>query len=779
MKVPTKDGSMPPRPGAAAVANNNTTPPSNIHKHLRKAAGAKNPTVLPAFLKDHPSLSLSDLDCAFYDGRTPLHMASWTGAISNVSLLLDMGCNINRISTRSHNYGKSPIFFAATRSREDVMNLLLDRGADVLIVNNKGQSVYSIACSHFGSELVQRIQEIEQQQQDDSKHLNGWVDYKKTHPDGNVYGDLDMRFLGRPLSESDVVKDGVVNPTTKESRKGNFARNNPHSYNSRKKKDVEKKKQLAPVTISEGEQMQLEKSWDEVQVALQTSDSWGVFSSLLSIVQFMEGKKVQSRWVVDSAARLGFLVKSHKTLKEITFEPSTESDSGETSLEGIKTLLSEAMIFCGSGDRHATLTKRMLTKAAEGPNESNSVLNRNDVKTPMTEQEKVLLERFWSEAEAALKNNNSKDAFVSLIKIVVLWDAKNCPWLNESTTKLHIMLGSISSLDDATEKEILGYCDITTTNRHASLLRKMITKSTINGSEVVEDNNLSLKNDNQNMIPSRKAKKKEHAIPDYYHSISKRLSGMSTEHNSMPSWEILMNSHPTANGETKHLSLPCPPKWVDSPHDLQCLQTRLHDAITGNSCSKCKDEITLEKLIAFDSEFRSEDGNTKLATIQFSILEDGIPLAWVVDLHPDPADTAYSTMTYDMLRWLFLVSDAQVLGFAHRHDLHMISSYIGEDIPVSPNFLDVQMLAASKMADDIGASDVPSLPGLKSCCSYFMEASGNANGQNTSNDMKSWSLSKVEQCSNWAQRPLSPSQLEYAGMDAAVLLVLLAEIIRN
>jgi len=36
-------------------------------------------------------------------------------------------------------------------------------------------------------------------------------------------------------------------------------------------------------------------------------------------------------------------------------------------------------------------------------------------------------------------------------------------------------------------------------------------------------------------------------------------------------------------------------------------------------------------------------------------------------------------------------------------------------------------------------------------------------------------LSKEEQCSDWGGRPLSHSQLHYAGLDAAILLYLLAE----
>ena len=76
----------------------------------------------------------------------------------------------------------------------------------------------------------------------------------------------------------------------------------------------------------------------------------------------------------------------------------------------------------------------------------------------------------------------------------------------------------------------------------------------------------------------------------------------------------------------------------------------------------------------------------------------------------------------------------------------------------------MQLLAAHKMAEDTGRGK-DNMPGLKSCCSYF--------------NMLPWTLDKAEQCSNWGQRPLSADQLEYAGLDAAVLLVLLSELVRR
>ena len=688
-------------------------------------------------------------------------MAAWTGNISNVSLLLDIGCDINSIATRSHNFGKSPIFFACTRSRKDVVNLLLDRGANVLIVNNKGQSVYSIACSHFEIDLIERIKQIETEQQD----MNRWVNYRETHSDGNVYGDLDLRFLGRELTNDDVVKDGVVNPTTKQSRKGNFARNNPNSYNSRKNKNdtKAKKKEKPRVSLTEDEQIQLEKLWDEVQAAFQVRDSWEIFSSLLGIVKFIEDKKIQSRWVVESASRLDFMVRLQQTLGEITFDNAPIEPKMEETVS-LCSALTEAAVFCGSGDRHATLVKRILTKAEEGKDET----NRQQSEILLTDQENKHLEQFWHDIEIALKNKSSRDAYIPLLKVVVFWDTKDCSWLTDATTKFHSILGSDSFMDDITVKEILSFCENNNYNRHATLLKKMITKAPSNNIQTQAPNN------GHAVVENRQTKKKEHTLPDHYHAIMKSLNVSAMEDKSTSSWSLLMNAQTQVNGETSYLSLPQAPLWVDTVQELQCLQSKLHSAIDdANHGIGCDEEvIRFDNLIAFDSEFRSEEGSTRLATIQFSLLEEGQPLAWVVDLYPKPSNTEYSSITQDILRWLFLESNASLLGFSHRHDIHMISSYVGEEIQLrSPKLIDLQLIAAHKMAKDAGNScNMASLPGLKSCCSYFLNSESNT---------QSWELSKAEQCSDWARRPLTSNQLEYAGLDAAVLLVLLAEIVRN
>ena len=767
---------------AAAMA---TPPPINIPKQLRRAAGSKDPASLPAFLEGEPLLALSDLDDTSYDGRSALHMAAWTGHPSNVSLLLDMGCDIDGIATGTHTYGKSAVFFAATRSREDVVNLLLDRGANVLIVNNKGQSLYSIACSHFEEGLVRRIARIEIEQQGvrgNGADLGGWVDYKKTHSDGCVYGDSDLRFLGRELAEGDVVKDGVVNPTTRESRRGNFARNNPHvsarasgkESEGRNRKQKKKRQVPAPVALTEEENVQLEKAWEEVGSALRAKDEWRVFSSLLSIVQFMERKKVKSRWVVESASRLSFLVRSETLLCGDVIEDGDVSAPGSSSpmpAHYLRLVLSEAVIFCGSGDRCATLVKRIMTKASEGNLGLNGML-------ALTKQEEIQLDHFWNDAELALKCNKPKDVFVSLMKIVILWDAKSCQWLPESIMKLHEILATTSfSLDDAAVREVLSFSE-NSDGRHTLLLRKLMTKSTNHTrerSKCVDESSRDKRNT---------TKKNANALPNHYNSIMKLLRMVPEGKGSIPSWTVLTKRQSAVHREAKYFTLPQPPKWVDSAQDLQLLQSKMRDVI-GKKSNKSQHGIELDSFIAFDSEFMSANGSTELATIQFSLLEDGIPFAWVVDLHPNPSDDHYSFMTSEILRWLFIESDANLLGFAHKQDICKISSYIGEDIPVPrDNFLDVQLLAMHEMAKELGLSnDTPSLlPSLKKSCSFFFSPFSKMEGKEDSGGVgnsMAWELSKEEQCSNWGKRPLTSNQLEYAGLDAAVLIILLAEIIRR
>ena len=74
------------------------------------------------------------------------------------------GLPISRISRPRHSYGKTPLFYATTRCRDEVVRLLLAHGAKTRVLNNKGQSVLSLATSHLKPAAVEALVLAEQEE---------------------------------------------------------------------------------------------------------------------------------------------------------------------------------------------------------------------------------------------------------------------------------------------------------------------------------------------------------------------------------------------------------------------------------------------------------------------------------------------------------------------------------------------------------------------------------------------------------------------------------------
>jgi ankyrin repeat protein len=140
--------------------------------------------------------------------KNALHICAWRGDFETVVRLIEISNEhcphldvVNTISKGPGNYGKTPIFFALTQCREDVVKYLVqEAGADLLIVNNKGQTPCSIASSHVSDETCRLLYETEAKQLAalDSAGKPGdelFVNHRAgIHSDHKLYGDLDPRF---------------------------------------------------------------------------------------------------------------------------------------------------------------------------------------------------------------------------------------------------------------------------------------------------------------------------------------------------------------------------------------------------------------------------------------------------------------------------------------------------------------------------------------------------------------------------------------------------------
>ncbi|KAG7362890.1 ankyrin repeat domain protein [Nitzschia inconspicua] len=280
-----------------------TNSESSSISQLRKAAGSKSLETLQVAIEGWPSQELST---AGQEGKTPLHMAAWKGCLENVRYLVEhCHCDVNVYSRGEFSYGKTAIFFAATQSRVDVMEYLLSREARVTIVNNKGQSVLSIAASHdMPPSVMERIQQLEEIQGD------GWWNFRATHSDGLEYGDLDPRFLDRPIRPDDVVTSLSINPTTKVTRKGGFARRNPtlaREQRERQQKQQQRKERRNEnsTNLTEGEETQWERAWETLAecVAEDTNPVTDTaVTRMLDIVTL--GNQYRRAWIPESADRL-------------------------------------------------------------------------------------------------------------------------------------------------------------------------------------------------------------------------------------------------------------------------------------------------------------------------------------------------------------------------------------------------------------------------------------------------------------------------------------------
>ena len=620
--------------------------------------------------------------------KSALHMAAWKGCLDNVKYLLeDIGCDINAYSDQEFSYGKTAIFFALTQSRPEITEYLLEMGAKVTIVNNKGQSVLSMAATRFknfpevdNNKIVQTIQKLEEEQGD-------WWNFRASHSDGFEYGDLDPRFfVGRPLKDTDVVTPLAINPTTHQTRKGGFLRRNPNApkwnnacrrhwdtspppKQSKTKRGSRKKKETAPL-LSPEEQSQLDRAW-ETLLARPPSSSLSLSStletfhheSLLEILTLSD--KQRSSWIPQAVARL-------------TERFGTEDSSRMTE---------EAMRYpdSASSQRQVQLLEKIIGRLRRGenhPHEQHQKIQQHD---------------------------------------------------NDESSQPH---------ENITE-------DADPRNSNASF----------NSSELW--------------------KEARQEVKDLFISCLEETDS------------------------SRILALPKSPLFVDTP-----------DALRG-----VLEELSNARLVGIDTEWytpplnfdvsanvNGASGKPKAAVstlqIAFWNREQRRSIStYVVDLMQDSSENSHpvyrqlaQTLVKNLLEACCCCDNngkhsehlPLVIGFAIHHDLPMLENVLGANSSddggtkscnvegdstnkqrTTPNYsrvLDLQSMCVAvneeKQRTNSNSNRRRSnLPGLKACVARYSPVP----------------LSKDCQCSDWANRPLSKAQLDYAGLDAAILLVLLAE----
>jgi prolyl-tRNA editing enzyme YbaK/EbsC (Cys-tRNA(Pro) deacylase) len=183
-------------------------------KRLRDAAGKMGRAEQVRQCIQEAGPNLADLMSLGKDGnytKNALHLAAWKGDLESIVLLAEAGRQVNRdfindISIGEGNYGKTPIFYAIYQDRDDAVKALMDLGVNLLIINNKGQSPCSLASGHLSNDTCHAMYRLEEEQLQAGMTF---TNYRVTHSDGKMYGDLDPRFSLDDINMGDDIADDL------------------------------------------------------------------------------------------------------------------------------------------------------------------------------------------------------------------------------------------------------------------------------------------------------------------------------------------------------------------------------------------------------------------------------------------------------------------------------------------------------------------------------------------------------------------------------------------
>ena len=635
----------------------------STEEELRKAAGGK---CYDTFLHEVQGWTSTDIDAiSTITQKSPIHMAAWKGNIHNLIYFIDtLGCNINRISQMKYSYGKTCLFFALTQSRCDVVDYLLECGAHVKIINNKGQSPLSIASSHFYNDHDRYITSMIVQAEQSQAHIE-WVNYRTTHSDYCTYGDLDPRFLHteRPIQDdTDVVTPYAINPTTKAIRRSGLYR------------------------------------------------------------------------------KLNNFTFDHKEGMVMSSNNSQESQQQSLS---------------------STITTR----------------RRNTPKRDLSPEDIVALDAAWSGVKICVKNEISSNILMDHVWTIVRVHSKlQKAWIPEVVVTLRQIDVNDAVIPSMFQVLLSESSNVILSKQDRTLIRRVynyyIDPSCYRQQSEVDRTNQA-SSSTQQPVEMDRLLDDDMAWHDAYNIVKdlylqQLIAGSVTR--SIES--------PTHNHESKssslYLTLPYEPIWVDTIEKL----------------SKVRESIKCTPLVAIDAEWHDNDGNrdnndknSMLSTLQIALVHNTATndnpdghnydtVVWVIDLIAPHEE--YRNMCESFIREL--LSTKIVLGFSLSNDMKRLKHYC--DCPHKQHDPPHSSISAvsTKCVLDIQrfwkhTCSPAQMLGLARCVQDVMvTATGTATTKK--NNVV---LTKEYQCSNWSQRPLSSMQLQYAGLDAVIVLYLFSE----
>lgn len=694
-------------------------------------------------------------------GQGPLHLAAWKGHLENTRALLQLNADIDAVSTGEYNYGKSALFYAITQDRDQVVRMLLEHGASVKVVNNKGQSVASLAASHLKPETCALIAVAEARQSDVE-----WKNYRATHSDGMKYGDQDPRHVNDDGAAIEPplpgpLPDATIRPSTKQNRRGNFGRNNPGvenqglpSWSTRAKKNKTKRKDAA-VAPDQNERYEALPPWSSVVAVLEMAVAETV-GGTAGLAALADAALACAEWMVaGGAGRCGAAPQTPSPSIDEVIAASL-SDGSERAVRRAEATLSIAISPPPSKGHPRSVLRAALGKAlARAPA---GLLKAQATRVLSTHGLRGMLEAYrlapacvgLPPASALQETLGKLGAAGQYKEILKALDVLGEPAARaaEAATTLHRLTAAVSggiplealvrlgthvvSWRPGVIFELASAGDVDSAVQGAwrSAIKWGISLHTLCTESTAAGSTAAMKQLIRNLEVRTLAKLQSEG--------SCRAAREYAENDR----ELEAMLLPVERPPLAPLSLSDEPLWV--PPDID--RIAMVDSHAGLAKLRAALETVQSATVALDCEWRHP---RPLSLVQIAFggrAGDDVPAVQVFVLDMVTGPPSFAATVRGLLRTMLEDVSIQIIGFGLKADLPRINMALGPPAVNVANLTELQPRGLDGASDMALTTVVTRSLGVR--------------------------LDKSAQCSNWDRRPLRDEQVRYAAGDAVVLLEL-------